>query len=78
MISPEVISSLNQSIVGESGGGEDVEFALTHLKKPELDMRNAVEVRGKDEEDLVEVEGEDEEDLLMISFTDEEDQDQLY
>ena len=68
MISPDVINSLNQSIVGESGEGEDVGFALAHLKDPELDMRNAVEV---DEE-------EEEEDLPLISFTIEDDQDQLY
>ena len=70
MISPDVVSSLNQSIFGEDGEGEgvDVEFALAHLKNPELDMRNAAEVDGEDEE----------EDLPMISFTIEDAQDQLY
>ena len=70
MISPDVVSSLNQSIVGEAGEDEGVEFALAHLKNPELDMRNAAEVDGEDDEE--------EEDLPMISFTIEGVQDQLY
>ena len=80
MISPNIITILNQSIVGEAGEGGDAEFALAYLKAPELDMRNAVEV---DEEDDVKnaagVDGEDEkEDIPLVDFTIEDDEDQLY
>ena len=63
-----IVTSLNQSIFSEPGEGEDVQFTLDHLKAPELDMRNAVDVD----------EGEDGRDLLEISFTVDHNQDQLY
>ena len=44
------VTSLNQSIHSEPGEGEDVPFSFEHLKSPELDMRNAVDVEeGEDE-----------------------------
>lgn len=61
-----VVTSLNQSILSEPGEGEDVPFALAHLKDPELDMRNAVDG------------GEDDEGLFSISFSVDEGEDQLY
>jgi hypothetical protein len=64
----EVVTSLNQSIFSEPGEGEDVEFALKDLKAPELDMRNAVDVDGS----------EDEDGLFLVDFTVDDDQDQLY
>lgn len=74
-----VITSLNQSIFSEPGEDEDVEFTLAHLKAPELDMRNAVEVdeseKGEQEGD---VDQEENEGLFQISFSIEANQDQLY
>ena len=64
----DVVTSLNQSIFSEPGEDEDAPFTLAHLKAPELDMRNVVDVD----------EAEVEEDLLAVNFTIEDDQDQLY
>jgi hypothetical protein len=62
-------TDLNQSIFSEPGEAEDIQFTLNHLKAPELDMRNAVEVDEDGEvidedgkvvdEDGVEIEGEE-------------------
>lgn len=44
----DVVTRLNQSILNEPGEGEDVLFALEHLKAPELDMSNVVDVNKED------------------------------
>jgi hypothetical protein len=64
----EVVTSLNQSIFSEPGEGEEDEFALEDLKAPELDMRNAVDGDGS----------EDEDGLFLVDFTVDDAQDQLY
>jgi len=51
-----VVTSINQSIFSELREDEDVEFAIAHLKAPELDMRNAVEV-DEDERGMLMKEG---------------------
>ena len=63
-----IITGLSHSILSEPAGAEDVPFALAHLKAPDLDQRNSVEV---DEE-------EGQEDLHSIAFTIEDEEDQLY
>lgn len=61
-----IVTSLNQSIFSEPGEDEDVPFTLAHLRAPKLDMRNAVDTDGEDE------------DLPSVSFTIDDNQDQLY
>ena len=50
-ISLDLVTNLNQSIITEPGEDEGVDFDLAHLKAPELDMRNAVEVDGDEDGD---------------------------
>ena len=80
----DIVTSLNQSIFSEHEEDDHIEFALEHLKAPELDMRNAVEV-DEEEEDIGEGTGgedvdvdENGDDLFQVSFTLDIDQDQLY
>ena len=48
-ISPSIVTSLSQSIFSEHEGEEE-EFAMGHMKAPEFDSRNVIEV--EDEEDV--------------------------
>ena len=80
----DVATSLNQSIFSEPEEGEDIPFTLAHLKEPQLNMRNSVEV-SEDEEmgkkgegDIGEDEEEGGEGLFQVSFPMDNDQDRLY
>lgn len=69
VISEDIVVSLNQSIFSESV--VEGPFALAHLKAPEIDMRNAVDVEGEGE-------GGDGNDIFHWNFTVDKDQDELY
>lgn len=65
-IPPSTITGLSQSISSEPG--EDVEFTMADLASPELNVRNAVDIDERG----------DEEEGFLVSFTVDDDQDQLY